>query len=359
MASLANHYAQTHANTGNARHDVFLVTQAGINEDRYRLHPDITRLTLNAGKPSANIWQALKGNVQRAWRLRNVLKRLRADVLLTFMPTANVLGLLTSIGLGQRVIVSERLHPAHLGLSSIRKTMQALLYPRAQNVVVLSEVSRAYLQKHMSLSNLVVIPNGVELPLADLPPRFDIHDYLQPGERAALFVGRMTEQKQPQQALQAFAAATASAPEPWRLLMLGDGPESQYVEDQINTLHLHDRVTRLPRVGNLQAWYEAADIFLSTSLYEGSPNALLEAMACGCATLAYDCETGPGDIIQNGDNGELVAVGDVDAFTRRLTVLVQDEAYRQRLGEAARGVNETFSQRRFLEAWDALIKSEG
>ena len=344
MVKLANHFANEHR--------IVLVTQTTPDSDTYPVNPGVIRISLNAGRPSANGWQALVNNVTRWQRLRQILRREQPNALLCFMPTANVLGLLAAIGRQIPVYVSERVHPPFAEVSSMRRRLQRLLYPRAANVVLLSKASIAWTQAHLNVQKLTVIPNGVSLPLPMNAPAINPADLLAADEHVVLFVGRLVPQKQPDIALDVFAA---NATENWKLVMIGQGQMAAELKEKVASLNLTERVVFIPHAGNLQAWYERADIFLSTAKFEGSPNALLEAMACGCAPLAFDCPTGPADLIRHKENGLLFPLDAVNELQQALNNLMASSAQRQQLAQAAQGVTREFSDQRFKDAWNNLL----
>ena len=350
MVKLANELVQDH--------NLTLVTQTAIGNEHYPLDPKVVRISLDAATPSHSVFSAFTGNWHRIQRLRQVVKRKQPDRILTFMPTANVVGVLATLGLDIPVVISERVHPPFASVSNVRRQLQKYAYPRAECTVVLAEQSADYLREEFNLTRLAVIPNGVALPLPRSQPTKEPDEVLAPHQRLVLFVGRMTAQKQPLLALQAFASAIQATEDAWHLVMIGDGDMSAEVDAQIaaqSPLPNNSAISHLTRVGNVQDWYERAAIFLSTSAYEGSPNALMEAMACGAAVIALDCPTGPRDLIEHEKNGcllPLAAQAEVGASLERLMV---NEALRASFATQAREVTQTFSDERFLQSWRQVL----
>lgn len=99
-----------------------------------------------------------------------------------------------------------------------------------------------------------------------------------------------------------------------RLLILGDGPLRQELQSRINELGLADHISLVGYVNNPLPYFVKADVFVLSSLVEGMPNVLVEAMMCGCTPVATDCPTGPRELLQAGRYGYLVPVGDPEAL---------------------------------------------
>ncbi|PFG07921.1 glycosyltransferase [Marinobacter sp. LV10MA510-1] len=101
---------------------------------------------------------------------------------------------------------------------------------------------------------------------------------------------------------------------PVRLILLGDGPQRSELEDLIEELGLQDNVRLEGHVANPLKYFAHADVFVLSSLLEGMPNVLIEAMMAGCTPVATDCPTGPNEILGDGRYGYLVPMSDPDAL---------------------------------------------
>ena len=99
-----------------------------------------------------------------------------------------------------------------------------------------------------------------------------------------------------------------------RLLLLGDGPLRSELQSLVNSENLQDEVQLIGYVDNPLKYFYRSDVFVLSSLVEGMPNVLIEAMMCGCTPVATDCQTGPRELLQDGRFGYLVPVCDPSAM---------------------------------------------
>lgn len=130
----------------------------------------------------------------------------------------------------------------------------------------------------------------------------------------------------------------------FRLAILGDGPWRDRLNSQIAGYQLQDTVHLTGFCENATAWYRSADIFVLPSLIEGMPNVLLEAMACGTPVVSTDCPSGPKEILQGGQLGQLVETGSAEALYAGITeVLNQQEASLQLAGTARNVIHNEYS----------------
>lgn len=94
-----------------------------------------------------------------------------------------------------------------------------------------------------------------------------------------------------------------------------------------------------------------------TSHYEGFGMVLVEAMACGVPSIAFDCKCGPRDIIRHGHNGLLVSDGDIQGLAEAMMRVMGDETYRKQLSEEALKVVDTYSEKVVMDQWVRLFTS--
>jgi GalNAc-alpha-(1->4)-GalNAc-alpha-(1->3)-diNAcBac-PP-undecaprenol alpha-1,4-N-acetyl-D-galactosaminyltransferase len=120
-------------------------------------------------------------------------------------------------------------------------------------------------------------------------------------------------------------------------------------------LNLTGRAEFVGEVRDAELWMARAGLLVHPSRREGFPNVVLEAMGMGTAVICADCRAGPSELIEDGVNGRLVPVDDVDALTRVMSELMTKPDLRRGLGREACKVREAFSQTLIMEKWEACL----
>ncbi|WP_251862921.1 glycosyltransferase family 4 protein [Achromobacter sp. Marseille-Q4962] len=344
-ADLSAHWAE-------AGREVMVATQADARDDAYSLDPRVRRVVLGTAGEGGGL-RGLLANARRVRALRRVLREFRPDIVLGMMTTASILAVLAAAGLGCRVIATEHTHPPSQTLSGFWQRLRRLTYPRAARVVALTRGTADWLEKHVPGSRLAVIPNPVHWPLPQGEPR--LAPPAAPQRKRLLAVGRLHPDKGFDLLIDAYARLAPSHPD-WDLVILGEGDERAALQARIAQAGLEARVSMPGRAGNVGDWYRSADLYVLTSRFEGLSNTLLESMASGLAAVAFDCDTGPREIIRPGVDGVLVRPnGDVPALCQALDAIMRDDAARQRMAQAATAVRERFSAARVLRLWQDLF----
>jgi glycosyltransferase involved in cell wall biosynthesis len=196
-----------------------------------------------------------------------------------------------------------------------------------------------------------VIHNPVLEPAIRRTPSEAVTDVT--ARRVLVAMGRLAEEKGFTLLLRAFAMVAGKHPS-WSLHIWGEGPQRPALESLAGRLGLVDRV-RLP--GFTMQPFDAlthADAFALSSLYEGFPNALCEAMACGLPVVSFNCSSGIPAIIRNGVDGVIVPALDVPAMAAALDRVMSSEEYRRQLATRAVEVVERFSVDKAMARWEQL-----
>jgi glycosyltransferase involved in cell wall biosynthesis len=176
----------------------------------------------------------------------------------------------------------------------------------------------------MSREKIVAVKNPVvTAELASRAAEPVDHPWFEAGAPpVVLAAGRLTAQKDYPTLLRAVDLVRRTRP--IRLLILGSGPERESLTALADALQLDDLVEFHGFAENPYAFMARASVFVLASAWEGSPNALVEAMACGCPVVSTDCPSGPAEILDDTRYGKLVPVGDSDALSRAIAELLDD-----------------------------------
>ena len=340
LSLLANRWGET-------GHEVTLITLAGPEvEPHFPLHESVELTRLGVMAESHGFFSAALANLTRIRALRRAVADSDPDAVLSFQDTTNVLTLLACANLHVPVIVSDRVDPSRHPMGRIWSFLKGRTYPRAAKIVVQTEAVSRQLPREQK-ERATVIPNPV------LPPRTS--DPATPDPRPLLAAaGRLTAQKGFDVLLRAFALLQDEFPD-WTLSVFGEGEDRAGLEDLAQELNISERVSLPGKVDNLPAQLKSADIFVLSSRYEGFPNVLLEAMACGLPCVATDCPSGPAEIITHGRDGLLVSPQSPDALAAALGELMRDRARRKELGANAVRVLDAYSMDRIGPLWDKAL----
>lgn len=156
-----------------------------------------------------------------------------------------------------------------------------------------------------------------------------------PDRNTAIYVGRLSGEKNPLGLLEAWALARPHFREPWTLVMVGDGPQRALVGERIRDLGLGDCVRTVGLSDRVQDWLGASDVLLQASHWEGLSNTVLEAMASGLPAVVTSV-SGMDDLIGRTGAGSIVPVGDMKAFAQAIVDLNADSGLRRSMGAKAR-----------------------
>ena len=163
-------------------------------------------------------------------------------------------------------------------------------------------------------ARVTVVPNAVELDDAlTRAAAAPTHPWFGQSDVPLLVsVGRLVRKKDHLTLLEAFARLHRR--QPARLVVFGEGPMRATLEARVAQLGLAEAVSFPGHTDNPFAHVARADLFVLSSVSEGMPSALIEALACGTPAVSTDCPSGPREVLGDGRFGELVPVGDADAL---------------------------------------------
>ena len=311
------------------------------------LHPRVLAFGLKtAGPVFSVIWQG-----RRTIWLRRTIRKIKPDAVLSFLTQTNILTVLATRGLDTHTVISERNDPRLQRHRARVERLRHIVYPWADVVTANSKGALDALQAFVPKEKLAFLPN----PLADQP---STEEFAFTGP-TVITVGRLVEQKGIDVLLAAWAKVVSALPD-WRLALVGDGPLGDELKSQARKLGIADSIDWVGHVSDPFPYLRGAKFFVMTSRFEGTPNALLEAMACGLPAVVSDASPGPCELIGAGDDaaGLIVPVEDASATADAIIRLARDETLRRRLGLAARERARAHDADHAIDVWLKLLACE-
>lgn len=209
--------------------------------------------------------------------------------------------------------------------SGLFPVLMRRFYPGAHSVVAVSHGLADDIAERIGLprARIDVVYNPVVTPeLAQRAAEPVEHPWFAPGQPpVVLSVGRLTVQKDYPTLIRAFERIAHRSTA--RLVILGEGEARAELEALIEACGLADRVALPGFVANPYAHMARAKLFVLSSIWEGLPTVLIEALACGCPVISTDCRSGPREILEDGRWGRLVPVGAVDELAMAMLAVLE------------------------------------
>jgi glycosyltransferase involved in cell wall biosynthesis len=221
-------------------------------------------------------------------RVASLIRRIGASVVQTWLLQMDVAAALAALMTHTPLVVTERSCEAAYP-PGLKTRLRCLVARRARAIVSNSPGGNRYWE---SLSNGVerlIIPNGLPLVEIDAASRADLSPYgIGLSDRVVLYAGRFSAEKNLDTLLAALVGVVSTPGV--KAMLCGDGPLRGQIDAAIRHAHLQDRIVTPGYVNNVWEWMKRADVFVSVGMFEGHPNTVLEALACGCRIVASDIE---------------------------------------------------------------------
>lgn len=246
-------------------------------------------------------------------------------------------------------------------IEKLKRIARVLLYYRTKQILKRS-LKRHYdkLMEGGSYIN-VLSPSYIETIKRITPRLTDISAIANPNtyvevsipdkEKIVLFVGRIyNRSKRIEELLKIWKRISYDAPE-WKLLIVGEGPDKSYMEK------MAEGISSVEFLGyqNPQKYYEKASILCMTSLFEGFPMAVTEAMQHGCVPIAYDTFPAIKDMINNGKDGFIIKAFDRKAYADSMLWIINDLEKLRAMSKSAISNVKRFDRDHIIDQWESLI----
>lgn len=285
--------------------------------------------------------------------IRKTIREKHIDYVLSIDVATALMGVVGTLGTRAKLIVCDRSSCFNEDMYSHKNLrLYAWLGVHAcyKYQVMTKEGKRGVVEKyHINPRKVVVIPNWIDRNAVRN------NDY-QFANNKIISVGRATPEKN-YETLIKIAKEIKPKAEGWEWHIYGnfDTPYGQTLlkkikEEQLDNFLIHKGVSN--HIYDLYANYS---MFVLTSRFEGMPNVLLEARGSKLPVLAFDCKTGPSELIDDGVNGYLVPLNDIELMSERILSLINDQKLSEKLSSHSYDGMENYSKGSIMKKWNKLL----
>lgn len=275
--------------------------------------------------------------------VRRMKLAIQPDISLSFLTRSNILNILTKTG-QERIVISERNNPKRTYGGSplksfIHRKLLSRLYPKADKIITVSEGVRDALLTYVELDpgKVVTVHNPYDIEKIRLLINEEIDD-----DMKALFsdspviisVGRLIEQKGQDILISAMPSVLEN--HKVNLVIIGEGKKKVSLTKMADDLKISERVHFIGWKRNPFKYISRSDLFVLPSRWEGFPNALVEAMACGCPVIASNCASGPSEILEDNRYGILSEVDNPADLAEKISKMLGNEDNLRKFSELAK-----------------------
>lgn len=326
-------------------YDVILVTQYR-RENEYALSHGIRRI-FSEPEPEELTGSRVKNFCIRFRCLREIWKSYKPDIILSFLGKNNLMAIATTAFLPVKVAVSVRGEPTMEYEGRLMRFLAKQMFRFADGVILQTQRAKEFFPKAVQKKS-VILKNPLSPAFLGQKPA--LHR-----DNVIVAAGRLDENKNHAMLIHAFAKIAGEYPE-MRLVIYGEGKLRESLMQLAAEKELTDRITLPGSVDNVAEEIGRARIFALTSNTEGMPNSIIEAMVLGTPVISTDCPCGgPAMLINDGENGLLVPVGDAYALADAMRKLLADGELAQRISENARKLADELDPKKVDKEWSEYL----
>lgn len=313
ITNLANYWAET-------GHNVTIIILRSEREIFYKISDKVKIIKLDYSFTNkAN--KAING-IKTMFILRKKIRQIQPHFVLSILSTTNILTIISTTFLKTKVIVRDAFSQERKR-NKFDKIGRKIFYGKANGIIAQTKEIKDFTEKEIGYANIKVIPN----PVREIKQNEKIKK-----EKIILNVGRLHSNKGQKFFIE--ACSKINAPD-WKFVILGEGDLRKTLEQQIRDLNIQHKIEMPGAVKNIDDWLLKSSIFVFPSILEGLPNALIEAMTAGLPCVSFDCETGPRDLIKDGENGFLVPLNNSKKLEARIEELIHNPELREIFSQEA------------------------
>ena len=352
----AERVAVTIANAFADEMAVTIVCLSAEEPSFYAVSNRVSLVYLDLLSSKSSVLSGATANLTRLRVIRNTIKGLSPDMVVSFMLETNVLMVLATMGMGAEkapLVICEHTDPRLVQHKLPWRLLRKITYGYCDRLVVLNRYMKNWFESSAK-GRVQVIPNPIQVATRD-----DFHHNID--GPYILGMGRLIPSKGFSQLIAAYKLIQATFPQ-WHLVIAGDGEEKETLQAQVNESGLGNNVHLIGNTSNPQDWMTHGEIFASASTIEAFPMAICEAMMCGMPVVALAYNESANELIPpesgivfsceaSSLNEDKVIVKLADG----LKTLMKDEEKRRKMGEASKNNVEQYSVDQIMHQWQALF----
>ena len=303
-----------------------------------------------------------------AYKLSKLIKEYKFDQVISFLSRSNYINILSNILIKHETIINERAMPSlqyEYGINGkINKILIKTLYPRACLCLSNSYGNMMDLKNNFNVVKIEYIHNLFDIETIEELSKKDIE--FQKKRFTFVTVGRLDRGKNHKLLIEAVKDFNAD------LWIIGDGELKEGLQKYINELNLNDKVYLLGKKENPFSFLSKADCFVFSSNYEGFPNVLVEALACGLPIISTDCQSGPREILAPTSNisfqlndkiefaeyGVLTPIKNVEKLKEAMNLMINDENLRKNYQDKAKQRANDFKIEKIIKQHERILCAE-
>lgn len=330
-----------------SKRENFEITVITLNKgEGYKLDKSILRVSLSHGNITNHTLRSFV-NLYKYYKNKNN----RPHIIISFITLTNFITIPIAKLFSIKIIAAE--HNSHLRVMDGRKFLtdftRKILYKKADLVTVLTAFDIPYYKKHGS--KVMVMPNP-----CSFKPIEDIHSKR---EKVILAIGNLDRyhHKGFDNLIRFISPLLKTNPD-WTLKIVGGGDIGlHYLTKLAKDNNVEKQISFTGFISNISKLMESSSIFILPSRFEGLPMVLIEAMSQGMACIAYNCKTGPSDIISNNFNGFLIEDQNEKEMVSKLAQLLANDTLRLSFGEKGIKSLERFDIKTIINQYKEIFQS--
>lgn len=279
------------------------------------------------------------------WKIRQFVKEHKIDTLIVVDSIACMFTVPALVGLDINHICWEHFNFNNNNDVKFRDIGRQWAAKYCDYIVTLTQRDKALWQQGLNNINANIVAIGNPSPYENIQHSPSISG------RVILGVGRLTKQKGFDILLEAWAQV-CSINTDWTLRIVGDGEDVVALKNKAKTLGVEMHVDFIAATKDIEHYYQTSSFFVLSSRFEGLPMVLLEAQAFSLPIIAFDCDTGPSELIDEGVNGWLVKNGDIGALAKQLlkSISLDEDSYIE-MSKKAQLSSQRFSVSNVTQIW--------